>query len=279
MVFFLTFYSSFSLFWTFIRSLGGEIRRVSQSRAARNWLLVSRSSGPFQTRDSRKTWTIDWRLRPCRYKCRKKVLSIDNINLLCYRSGRKIRLKRPYSESIWEIDVEQFKTFLDFYGAPVDSAENNQEKIKTIINALTSSVTVKKKNATWPLNLIQVDQVSEEDVSFLLPRIRNVETVPKRGKGNGDYKCKICPKLLLHSDCYGLTNKENLKRHYQHHLQHHITRWKCSLCSHTHFRKDTLEQHLKRLHPCEIGEAIELWEELRNERKASIHKIYFILNK
>ncbi|CBY41384.1 unnamed protein product [Oikopleura dioica] len=177
----------------------------------------------------------------------KPELSIDDYAhaaISAEKSGRKIRLKRPYSESIWEIDVEQFKTFLDFYGAPVDSAENNQEKIKTIINALTSSVTV--------------DQVSDEDVSFLLSRIRNVETVPKRGKGNGDYKCKICPKLLLNSDCYGLTNKENLKRHYQHHLQHHITRWKCSLCSHTHFRKDTLEQHLKRLHPCEIGEAIEL---------------------
>jgi len=177
----------------------------------------------------------------------KPELSIDDFAhaaISAEKSGRKIKLKRPFSEVMVEVDVEQFKTFLDFYGAPVDSVENIQERKRTIINALTSSV--------------MVDQVSDEDVSFLLANIRNVETVPKRGKGNGDYICKICPKLLLQSESYGLTNKENLKRHYQHHLQYHITRWKCSLCPHTHFRKDTLEQHLKRIHPGEIGEAIEL---------------------
>ena len=47
-----------------------------------------------------------------------------------------------------EVDIEQFKTFLDFYGAPVDSAENNEEKIRSIINMLTSSVMVRHKNIT-----------------------------------------------------------------------------------------------------------------------------------
>ncbi|CAG5110595.1 Oidioi.mRNA.OKI2018_I69.chr2.g4980.t2.cds [Oikopleura dioica] len=160
------------------------------------------------------------------------------------KNGRKIKLKRPFSESLVEVDEEQFRTFLDFYGAPCNSAVDNQNRVNEIIEALTNSQ--------------MVDQVTEEDVGFLISHIRNIETVPKRGKGDGNFRCKICPHLLINSENYGLSNKENLKRDYQHHLQHHISRWKCSLCSHTHFRKDTMEQHLRRLHPEEEGEPIEL---------------------
>ena len=180
-------------------------------------------------------------------------------NIIFSCSGRKLKLKRPFSEDLVEVDEEQFRTFLDFYGAPCNSAADNQNRIKEIIEALTNSqmVVLHFYNLIC-IYKIQVDQVSDEDVGFLVSHIRNIETVPKRGKGDGNFKCKICPHLLINSENYGLSNKENLKRHYQHHLQHHISRWKCSLCSHTHFRKDTMEQHLRRLHEGEIGEPIEL---------------------
>ncbi|CAG5110597.1 Oidioi.mRNA.OKI2018_I69.chr2.g4981.t1.cds [Oikopleura dioica] len=142
-----------------------------------------------------------------------------------------------------ENEEELFRLFWGFPRTNGNSVAENPNRVKKIIDDLT--------------NINMADQVSDDDISFLVANVRNIETVPRRGKGDGNFMCKICPHLFDNSISYGLSSKERLKRHYQHHLQHHISRWKCSHCPHTHFQRHTMEQHLRRIHQGE-GWLIEL---------------------
>lgn len=150
------------------------------------------------------------------------------------QNGKKVRIQRPGTGQLLQVDLGQLEQFLEFYGKPAEAPPLKTEKVNKIIDNLINGHTV--------------ETVTEEEVALLVQSIDRIETVPKRGKGNGRFRCKICPHLFPESNVHGLSNKESLTRHYKFHLKHHIGEWKCSLCEHKHFRMDNVTHHIKRIH-------------------------------
>ncbi|CAG5112658.1 Oidioi.mRNA.OKI2018_I69.chr2.g6849.t1.cds [Oikopleura dioica] len=164
------------------------------------------------------------------------------------QNGKKVTVQRPGTGQLLQVDLGQLEQFLEFYGRPVDSSPLRNGKISKIIENLINGHTV--------------EQVTDQEVAYLVESVERIETVPKRGKGTGRFKCKICPHLFPESSGHGLSNKESLTRHYKFHLKHHIGEWKCSLCEHKHFRIDNVTHHIKRIHggnenghPIKVGDS------------------------
>ena len=115
-----------------------------------------------------------------------------------------MRIQRPGTGQLMQVDVGQLEQFLDFYGKPADDPPLKTARINKIIDNLINGHTVTCFSCLICLFFIQVESVTEEEVALLVQSIDRIETVPKRGKGNGRFRCKICPHLFPESNVHGL---------------------------------------------------------------------------
>ena len=114
-----------------------------------------------------------------------------------------MRIQRPGTGQLLQVDLGQLEQFLDFYGKPAEAPPLKTAKVNKIIDNLINGHTVTKLLGRFLL-FFQVESVTEEEVALLVQSIDRIETVPKRGKGNGRFRCKICPHLFPESNVHGL---------------------------------------------------------------------------
>ena len=119
-----------------------------------------------------------------------------------------MRIQRPGTGQLLQVDLGQLEQFLEFYGKPAEAPPLKTEKVNKIIDNLINGHTVCHIRQLFYCNFmlifIQVETVTEEEVALLVQSIDRIETVPKRGKGNGRFRCKICPHLFPESNVHGL---------------------------------------------------------------------------